>query len=70
MLQTTPFDMVVLNQVSRFDLVKLALKYAGSKPSNAAKIISQCDEMLAKHRAYVVEEMEDLPEVRDFVWKY
>jgi xylulose-5-phosphate/fructose-6-phosphate phosphoketolase len=30
--------------------------------------VQHCDEMLAKHRVYVLEHFEDMPEVRDWVW--
>jgi len=27
-----------------------------------------CTEMLARHRAYVTEHFEDMPEIREWVW--
>lgn len=65
---TTPFDMVVLNQMSRAHLCKDVLRYAPSLRPRAAPLITRVDEMLAHHRAYVTEHFEDLPEVRDWVW--
>ena len=66
---TTPFDMVVLNQTSRFHLVIQALRRAPRPPANANLLIDECEAMLKKHSAYVREHLEDMPEIRDFRWK-
>jgi xylulose-5-phosphate/fructose-6-phosphate phosphoketolase len=34
----------------------------------AAELIGRGEEILAKHRAYIQEHFEDLPEVQDWVW--
>jgi xylulose-5-phosphate/fructose-6-phosphate phosphoketolase len=65
---TTPFDMVVLNNASRYHLCKDALRRARRRPQGAAEVERYCDEMLARHRLYVDEHFEDLPEIRDWVW--
>jgi len=65
---TTPFDMVVLNGTSRFHLVIEALRRAPRPPTNANTLIDECQEILHRHSAYVVEHFEDMPEVRDFRW--
>jgi xylulose-5-phosphate/fructose-6-phosphate phosphoketolase len=65
---TTPFDMTVLNQISRFHLAAEALKRARRKPANAAAVIEECHRALERHRRYVEEHMEDLPEIRDWTW--
>jgi len=65
---TTPFDMRVLNQMDRFDLVKEAVL---SLP-NAEKykhIADEMDAMVKKHYAFIREEGIDLPEVENWVWK-
>jgi xylulose-5-phosphate/fructose-6-phosphate phosphoketolase len=67
---TTPFDMVVLNQTSRFHLVMEALKRARRPPPNAAALVDECQAMLARHRTYVAEHLEDMPEIRDFTWPF
>ena len=63
---TTPFDMVVRNRVSRYHLVMDALNNASRTPPGAADLMAWCEEQLAAHEAYVVEHLEDLPEVRDW----
>jgi len=65
---TTPFDMVVLNKTSRFHLAKLAVRRARRRPARADAFVHLCDQKLAEHELYVHEHLEDLPEVRDWVW--
>ncbi len=65
---TTPFDMVVLNSMSRYHLCILALQHATRVKDMAAPLIAECNAMLDKHHAYVRENLQDLPEVRDWVW--
>ncbi|MBS1892098.1 MAG: phosphoketolase family protein, partial [Actinobacteria bacterium] len=63
---TTPFDMVVLNEMSRYHLALEALRRARRAPAGAAALEAHCREMLARHEAYVREHLEDMPEVRDW----
>ena len=63
---TTPFDMVVRNHVSRYDLVIDAINNARRTPPGASDLKAWCEERLAAHHAYVVEHLEDLPEVREW----
>lgn len=65
---TTPFDMVVLNEMSRFHLVIQALRRARRPPDHAEVIADECRAMLKKHSAYVREHMDDMPEIRDWTW--
>jgi xylulose-5-phosphate/fructose-6-phosphate phosphoketolase len=63
---TTPFDMTVLNKLSRFHLVMDALNNARRTPPGAQALQQWCEAKLAEHRAHVVEHMEDLPEIRNW----
>ena len=65
---TTPFDMVVLNQISRYHLVLDALSRVGRKYEGHDALVAHCNEMLDRHRRYVVDHLEDLPEITDWVW--
>jgi xylulose-5-phosphate/fructose-6-phosphate phosphoketolase len=65
---TTPFDMVVLNNVSRYHLCRQAIRRARRRPEGADALVRHCDEMLARHRTWVDEHLEDMPEVRDWTW--
>ncbi len=65
---TTPFDMVVMNGMSRFHLVKEALRRARRVPIDADALVRDCDAELARHHAWVQEKFEDLPGIRDWTW--
>jgi xylulose-5-phosphate/fructose-6-phosphate phosphoketolase len=65
---TTPFDMVVLNQMSRYHLVLDALSRSRRVARGARNLEDHCQTMLARHEHYVREHLEDMPEVRDWVW--
>ncbi|MFY1692415.1 phosphoketolase family protein [Plantactinospora sp. WMMB782] len=63
---TTPFDMTVRNRTSRYHLVLDAMNNARRLPRGAAELGRWCEQQLARHEAYVVEHLEDMPEVRDW----
>ena len=65
---TTPFDMVVLNKLSRLHLCLDVLRYAGSLVKGSAELLQYCEDMLAKHETYTREHFDDLPEIKDWVW--
>lgn len=65
---TTPFDMVVRNRVSRYHLVMDAINNARRTPQGASEVKEWCEAQLARHAEYVVENLEDMPEVRDWAW--
>ena len=65
---TTPFDMVVLNQMSRFHLCLLALANLPDGGRSHERLRSVCHEQLKRHHTYIREHLEDMPEVRDFTW--
>jgi xylulose-5-phosphate/fructose-6-phosphate phosphoketolase len=66
---TTPFDMVVLNRVSRYHLAIEALPRTLRRPPRWHELTAYCTEMLARHSAYIRENLEDMPEVRDWTWR-
>ncbi|HTB73629.1 MAG TPA: phosphoketolase family protein [Polyangiaceae bacterium] len=63
---TTPFDMVVKNEMSRFHLCMEALRR--SAYPQAGPLVAWCESKLAEHHAYVREKFDDMPEVRDWKW--
>jgi xylulose-5-phosphate/fructose-6-phosphate phosphoketolase len=65
---TTPFDMVVLNQTSRYDICMDAIRRSATKLPDAEALTEECQRMLSRHRAYVAEHLEDMPEIRDWTW--
>jgi xylulose-5-phosphate/fructose-6-phosphate phosphoketolase len=65
---TTPFDMVVLNRLSRFHLAMDALRYVPRLRSQTADEVDMFGRKLEEHRAYVRERFEDLPEIAEWRW--
>jgi xylulose-5-phosphate/fructose-6-phosphate phosphoketolase len=65
---TTPFDMVVLNQISRYHLCIEALKRSRRPVAQAESLTNACLTALERHRAYIRENLEDMPEIRDWKW--
>jgi xylulose-5-phosphate/fructose-6-phosphate phosphoketolase len=65
---TTPFDMVVLNRMSRYHLALDALRHARRTPQGGEELAAYCRQMLARHHGYIREHFEDMPEVRNWRW--
>lgn len=65
---TTPFDMVVLNKMSRYHLVLEALRRSRRVPEKGAELVEFCNSQLKRHAGYIIEHMEDMPEVTDWTW--
>lgn len=65
---TTPFDMRVVNQMDRFDLVKDALLNLPDS-DKYGEIIAEMDAKIAQHNQFIRDEGRDLPEVVDWEWK-
>ncbi len=64
---TTPFDMVVRNRASRYHLVMDVLNNMKVTRRGSGALMRFCQAQLARHEQYIVEYLEDMPEVRD--WK-
>ncbi len=67
---TTPFDMVVLNELDRYHLAMAAIERLPIAQSEAEPIVAEAKEKLVLYRAYVREHGEDMPEIRDWKWPY
>jgi xylulose-5-phosphate/fructose-6-phosphate phosphoketolase len=65
---TTPFDMVVLNRMDRFRLALDVLQRVPGLGTQADRASRRFTDALARHRGYVSEHGEDLPEVRNWTW--
>jgi len=65
---TTPFDMVVRNDLDRFHLVGDVIDRVPSLGSRVAYIKQHIRDKLIDHKNYVREHGEDMPEVRDWRW--
>jgi len=65
---TTPFDMRVLNQMDRFDLVKDVILNLPDA-DKYGQIAAEMDSIIARHNQYIRDEGADLPEVENWTWK-
>jgi xylulose-5-phosphate/fructose-6-phosphate phosphoketolase len=65
---TTPFDMVVLNKMSRFHLAIDALKYVSRLRSEVSDVVDTFNRKLYEHHAYIRQHLEDMPEIRNWHW--
>jgi xylulose-5-phosphate/fructose-6-phosphate phosphoketolase len=65
---TTPFDMVVLNRMSRFHLAALAIGFAGMNAERAAALIADLNQREEHAVQYTRERFEDPPDIRDWIW--
>ncbi|AFY54556.1 phosphoketolase [Rivularia sp. PCC 7116] len=67
---TTPFDMVVMNDLDRFNLADDAIDRVPHLGYKAAHVKQMLHEKLIEHKQYVREHGEDMPEIRDWKWEY
>jgi xylulose-5-phosphate/fructose-6-phosphate phosphoketolase len=65
---TTPFDMVVLNGMSRYHLAIEALRRAPRIRPQAQPLIAELEHLIQQAIAHTREHLEDPPEIRDWTW--
>jgi xylulose-5-phosphate/fructose-6-phosphate phosphoketolase len=65
---TTPFDMVMLNDLDRYHLVIDVIDRVPALQSTCATLRQQMADKRIAAREYTREHGEDIPEVRDWVW--
>ncbi len=65
---TTPFDMVVLNGMSRYHLASLAIEFASRIRPQAGTLMAECRSLIQKAVEYSRQHLEDMPEIRDWTW--
>jgi xylulose-5-phosphate/fructose-6-phosphate phosphoketolase len=66
---TTPFDMVVMNDMDRFHLVMDVIDRVPGLSNSAAWLRQQMVDTRVRHRAWTREYGEDLPEVSNWTWR-
>ncbi|MFC5184480.1 phosphoketolase family protein [Actinomadura harenae] len=67
---TTPFDMVMLNDLDRYHLVMDVIDRVPGLGGRVGHIRQRMADTRLRLRAYTREHGEDAPEVRDWVWPY
>lgn len=65
---TTPFDMVVLNDLDRFHLVEDVIDRVPKLGADAAYIKQLMRDKLIDHKNHIMQYGEDMPEIRDWKW--
>ena len=65
---TTPFDMVVMNDLDRFNLANDVIDLLPSLGSKAAYTKQWLQNKLLDHKAYINIHGEDMPEILDWKW--
>jgi xylulose-5-phosphate/fructose-6-phosphate phosphoketolase len=67
---TTPFDMVMLNDMDRFHLVMDVVERVPGLAQKAAMLRQEMQDERLRHRTYTREHGDDMPDVRDWVWPF
>ena len=65
---TTPFDMVVLNKMSRLHLCLDVMRYVPGILADGGALIAYCTGLLEEHERYIRQHFDDLPVIKDWVW--
>jgi xylulose-5-phosphate/fructose-6-phosphate phosphoketolase len=65
---TTPFDMVVLNHMSRYDLCMEALKRVPRVRPQAGRLVAELQLLIDQAVAYSRQHFEDVPAITDWTW--
>ncbi|WP_255946317.1 phosphoketolase family protein [Streptomyces odontomachi] len=66
---TTPFDMVVRNDLDRYRLVMDVIDRVPGLAVRAAPVRQQMQDVRLRHHAWIREHGNDLPEVADWAWR-
>ncbi|TBR57139.1 phosphoketolase family protein [Mastigocladus laminosus UU774] len=67
---TTPFDMVVLNELDRFHLVLDVIDRLPQLETKIAYAKQMLEHKLIEHKHYIAQYGEDMPEIRNWQWPY
>jgi len=65
---STPFDMVVMNDLDRFHLVADVIERVPGLARHAAHVMQAIRDKLIDHTHYIAEHGEDMPEIRNWRW--
>ncbi len=66
---STPFDMVVMNDLDRFHLVADVIERVPALGPGAASLRQAIRDKLLAHKQYISKHGEDMPEIRNWKWR-
>ncbi|WP_432723324.1 phosphoketolase family protein [Jeongeupia wiesaeckerbachi] len=67
---STPFDMVVVNQLDRYNLAIDVIDRVPKLSKIGAHVRQKFADKLVEHAQYIAEHGDDMPEVKNWVWPY
>lgn len=67
---TTPFDMVVINDLDRFHLVMDVIDRVPTLDDKVGYVKQKLQDKLIEHQHYIEKHGEDMPEIRNWSWPY
>ncbi len=67
---TTPFDMVVMNDLDRFHLVMDVIDRLPALDKTGAHVKQEMRDILITHKEYIEKHGDDMSEIKDWVWPY
>jgi xylulose-5-phosphate/fructose-6-phosphate phosphoketolase len=66
---TTPFDMTVMNELDRFDLVMDVIDRVPQVGDKGIYLKQQLRDKLVEHNQYIRRNGQDMPEIRNWKWE-
>ena len=67
---TTPFDMVVLNDLDRFHLVMDVIDRVPGLSRTGADVKQLMINKRLEHKQYICKHGDDMPDIKDWKWTY
>ena len=67
---STPFDMVVMNELDRFNLADDVIDRVPALQKKGARVKTMLQDKLIEHKLYIREHGIDMPEIRAWKWPY
>jgi xylulose-5-phosphate/fructose-6-phosphate phosphoketolase len=65
---TTPFNLLVMNELDRYHLVDIVIDRVPQVGSHAAKVRTAIRDKLIEHKTYIEDHGLDMPEIRNWKW--
>jgi xylulose-5-phosphate/fructose-6-phosphate phosphoketolase len=66
---TTPFDMVVMNKLDRFHLLRAVIERISHYGYDIDSVRKMINDKLREHKHYIEEHGEDMPDIREWKWR-